>query len=286
MEQVNLDHSYRSDIAIKLVAFVKDKIADMAKCKDGNPWNFNFDNFDEIHYEHMHESLKNDWCLITRIFDLNWKVENISSTITSEEKELLKFYETKFLKIGNDGLIEYRDDKRLFICSPLYYNKKLPLNPKVKLSLTAQLNNLGNERKDWHDECPVLDIIDSDLNPNHFSGTDMQKLLDENFNKMLKRDNFMTKEEVADHVLSVFPFSLSLRSQYKWIPTEILINKHLKARFLGPIHNLPMKNHSELYSNILTVFETKLSLKSIILSQKLKRMMLGIMMLKMLIKLL
>jgi len=83
----------------------------------------------------------------------------------------------------------------------------------------------------------------------------MQSIIDENIVKKKEDGTFVENDDGIKSELDKFPESLSLRSQYKWVPTEILITKDMKAKFLGPIHNLPMKNNFELYSNILKVFE-------------------------------
>ena len=69
-------------------------------------------------------------------------------------------------------------------------------------------------------------------------------------------------------------YELDLRSQYTWIPTDVLINNDLKARLLGPIHNLPMKNNYDLFTNIVKIFEgmlpgfQKLNLLSALVKKK------------------
>ena len=37
-------------------------------------------------------------------------------------------------------MVEYGDGGMIFINTPLYYNKRLLINPKTKLEITAQLN--------------------------------------------------------------------------------------------------------------------------------------------------
>ena len=65
-------------------------------------------------------------------------------------------------------------------------------------------------------------------------------------------------QEIADMIITKFPDELSLRSKYTWIPTDVVINRDLKAKFLGPIHNLSMKNNYGLFKNIIKVFEAML----------------------------
>jgi len=92
----------------------------------------------------------------------------------------------------------------------------------------------------------------------------MQALVDEHI-KYFKENNACIDENSESDkvylnktVLTKFPESLSLRSQYKWIPTEFLITKDLHVKLLGPIHNLPTTGNSELYANIVKVFEAML----------------------------
>jgi len=248
------------DEVVMLDAFYKNTVVDMKTCEDTlSPWNFKQENLEKAKIDTL-----DGYCLVKRIFDKSTIVEDISETLTNEELQIQSSYDNKFLKIGNDEKVEYGDGGRIMLVSPLYFNKQLPINSDIKTNLTLQLNKLGDERKDWHEECPVLDIIDPDLNPNYLSPTDMQALVDEHI-KYFKENNACIDENSESDkvylnktVLTKFPESLSLRSQYKWIPTEFLITKDLHVKLLGPIHNLPTTGNSELYANIVKVFEAML----------------------------
>ena len=252
---------YRGKHVIQLDAFIhKETVVDMKTCKDPTkPWNFKQDNLNKNFDNKKPMKYSNEWCINRRIYELDFEAEIINETITEEENNLLDFYSDKFLKIGNDEEVEYGEGGFLLICTPLYYNKQLAINLNVKHEVTKQLNKLGEERNDWHEECPVLDIIDPDLNPNYVTPTDMQVFIDDKIKYVKEKEeedgNDDIDEDLKMKVLENFPESLSLRSQYKWIPTEILINKDMNAKLLGPIHNLPVKNNCDLYSNILKVFE-------------------------------
>jgi len=293
------------------LAFYKNTVVDMKTCKNPlTPWDFKQENV-------MGAKIKtlDDYCLVKRSYYSSKIIEDLSNTMTEEETKIQYAYDNKFLKIGNDEDIQYGDGGRMIIATPLYFIKHLPLNSNVKTNLSMQLNKLGDERNDWHEDCPVLDIIDPDLNPNYLSPTDMQKLLDEKNGKSDEKKNIKSNvedkeisedkdedkcekeksedknedkgeggddedegeeagevndenvihviaysedEEENPKLLTTFPESLSLRSKYKWIPTEFLVNKDLKATILGPIHNLPRKGNGDIYSNILKVFEAML----------------------------
>jgi len=98
----------------------------------------------------------------------------------------------------------------------------------------------------------------------------MQILLDEHKKQVMKEryshidenadeeEKECAEKQLNDEVLVKFPEALSLRSKYKWIPTEFLITKDLKVSILGPIHNLPTTGNKELYANIVKVFEAML----------------------------
>jgi len=239
-------------------AFKKETVVDMKTCKNPLlPWNFMQENIKDEKTIKFQE----EWCKVKRIFNKSWLVQDISDSVTKEELEILNYFNTNFIRVGNDEFVEYGDGGRMIICTPLYYNKQLPLDQTIKQNLTTQLNKLGEERNDWHEECPVLDIIDPDLNPNYLAPKNMEQFLEES-KKIALSKGFYRKGEEEEYAKSViltkFPDSLSLRSRYKWIPTDILIDKDMKAKFLGPIHNLPMKNISGLYANILKVFEAML----------------------------
>jgi len=255
----NPEKTYGDSEVVMLDAFYKNTVIDMKTCKNPlNPWNFKQDNIEDAKINTL-----DDYCLVKRIFPKNTTLEDISDSITKEEHQIQYAYDNKFLKIGNDEKVQYGDGGQMVIVAPLYYSKQLPLNTNVKTNLTIQLNKLGDERKDWHGECPVLDIIDPDLNPNYLSPTDMQILIDDNKKRYKEKNSIGDDDEddieqLNNNVLSKFPESLSLRSQYKWIPTEFLITKDLKMSLLGPIHNLPNRGNSELYANIVKVFESML----------------------------
>ena len=246
---------------IMLDAFYKNSVIDIKTIKNLlTPWNFRNENIEKAKIK-----ILDDYCLVKRVFSKNSKVEDLSETLTKEELLLQNenVYANKFLKIGNDESVNL-NGYDCIIVSPLYFIKQLPLYTDVKTNITLQLNKLGDERKDWHEDCPVLDIIDPDLNPNYLSPTDMQALVDENRKKYLEERDYDEVEEeeeqenISKGVLSKFPEALSLRSQYKWIPTEFLITKDLHVKLLGPIHNLPTTGNSELYANIVKVFEAML----------------------------
>ena len=92
-----------------------------------------------------------------------------------------------------------------------------------KASLIASLEALGEERKDWHNDCPVLDIIDPDLAPNFYFAS-----------QPLGRR--------------------TTRSKYAWFPSDIIVRSDDSLKLLGPIHNLPPQSNTQLYQSILTVF--------------------------------
>jgi len=244
---------------VTIEAYQKLTVVDMKTCKDpSTPWNFRQENLEKAKIKTL-----DDYCLVKRVFLHETEVVDLSETLTKDELQIQYAYDNKFLKIGNDEYLSYGDGGYMLIVAPLYFVKQLPLNSNVKTSLSLQLNKLAGERKDWHEECPVLDIIDPDLNPNYLSPTDMQMVLDDmrkkvKFQYVLNDEEEEDKEEIDRDVLTKFPEALSLRSQYKWIPTKFLITKDLHVKLLGPIHNLPTGGNSELYANIVKVFEAML----------------------------
>ena len=74
----------------------------------------------------------------------------------------------KFVKVGWDRDVFYGDGGSAALVYPLFYSRCLAVPDEIKTALINDLTALGEDRKDWHDECPVLDIIDPDLAPNYY----------------------------------------------------------------------------------------------------------------------
>ncbi|OMJ87471.1 hypothetical protein SteCoe_10802 [Stentor coeruleus] len=143
----------------------------------------------------------------------------------SKKSNIQLYTSTEFRKIGWDTLIYYGSNISWLIY-PLYFAENLQLSDRIKEGLVKKLNELGETRQDWHEEYPVLDIIDPDLAPNYYySSTQVQNLE---------------------------------RFKYQWFPTDILITPDLDIKLLGPIHNLSFKDNKDLYSYILEVFKNML----------------------------
>ncbi|OMJ87470.1 hypothetical protein SteCoe_10801 [Stentor coeruleus] len=144
----------------------------------------------------------------------------------AKKADLEPFTPSEFGKIGCDKFVRYGDGGESWLIYPLYFAEELPLSDQFRQSLVEKLNEIGEARQDWHEECPVLDIIDPDLAPNYYysSGQD----------------------------------NISERSKYQWFPTDILVSSDFNIKLLSPIHNLPMKGNKALYSYILGVFKQML----------------------------
>ena len=133
----------------------------------------------------------------------------------------------KFIKVGWDMTTEYGDGGRALLIHPLFHSRCLPVPDEVKAALTQALDALGQERNDWHNNCPVLDIIDPDLAPNFF---------------------FSSKS----------PGKHTNRLSYAWFPLDVIVGRNDSLKLLGPIHNLPPMGNTQLYHSIFTVFKKML----------------------------
>jgi hypothetical protein len=116
----------------------------------------------------------------------------------------------------------------------------------VKSRLNTLLTYVGYLKNDWHDDAPVLDIIDPDFNPNYMFESNWRRILE-------LRSN--SKERSYRNIIDEFQ-GPPLRTQYAWIPTDILIENGSKVKTLGPIHNLPLHGNRELYACIFKVFQS------------------------------
>ena len=130
----------------------------------------------------------------------------------------------KFVKTGWDKQVSYGDGGRATLIYPLFYSRCLPVPREIKTALINDLSVLGRKRKDWHDECPVLDIIDPDLAPNY----------------NISQNN---------------PGNDSEREKYAWFPLDVIIRSDNSLKLLGPIHNLSPRGNTHLYHSIFTVFK-------------------------------
>ena len=139
------------------------------------------------------------------------------------DEDLFEVPYEKFVKVGWDECITYGDGGEASLIYPLFLSRRLQVSSEIKSNLINELLALGERRKDWHGECPVLDIIDPDLAPNYFS--------------ILK------------------PGKISEREKYAWFPLDVIIRSDNSLRLLGPIHNLSPRGNSQLYHSIFTVFQ-------------------------------
>ena len=128
----------------------------------------------------------------------------------------------KFIKVGWDMRVNYGDGGLKTLIYPLFVCRCLPLHAKTKTTLINALNALGRKRSDWHDECPVLDIIDPDLAPNYYFTVNT-------------------------------PGKISER--YAWFPLDVLVRSDESLKLLGPIHNLSPRGNTDLYNSIFTAFK-------------------------------
>ena len=132
-----------------------------------------------------------------------------------------------FIKVGWGMRVNYGDGGLKTLIYPLFVCRCLQLHVETKTTLFNALNALGRKRSDWHDECPVLDIIDPDLAPNYY---------------------FTLNNTVK----------ISERSKYAWFPLDVLVRSDESLKLLGPIHNLPPRGNTDLYKSIFTVFKKML----------------------------
>ena len=132
-----------------------------------------------------------------------------------------------FIKVGWGMRVNYGDGGLKTLIYPLFVCRCLQLHVETKTTLINALDALGRKRSDWHDECPVLDIIDPDLAPNYY---------------------FTLNNTVK----------ISERSKYAWFPLDVLVRSDESLKLLGPIHNLPPRGNTDLYKSIFTVFKKML----------------------------
>ncbi|OMJ83067.1 hypothetical protein SteCoe_16046 [Stentor coeruleus] len=151
-------------------------------------------------------------------------ISNNISLVENSDLEL--FMPSEFVKIGCDKFVRYGDGGVSWLIYPLYYAEELQLSDQLKQGLVQKLNEIGEAQQDWHEECPVLDIIDPDLAPNYYYSSNQ------------------------NHI--------SERSKYQWFPSDILVSSDFNLKLLSPIHNLPIKDNKVLYSYILEVFKQML----------------------------
>jgi hypothetical protein len=129
-----------------------------------------------------------------------------------------------FIKYGWDHEVKYGDGGYCYLKYPIYRIQELPIiNEKLNF-LVDSLRTLGKQRKDFHRDAPVIDIIDPDLNPNYF---------------------------YSQSAIS----KISERSRYAWFPVDVLLKQDGSVKPLGEIHNLPKKGNEQLYQCIFEVFQ-------------------------------
>ena len=138
-----------------------------------------------------------------------------------------------FVKIEYDRAVEYGDGGYSLLIYPLYWNKKLTLAQKYKNMLRTKLDELSLLRNDWHDDCPVLDIIDPDLGPNYY----------------FQYSNAKNSAEIN---------ALPERQKYAWYPVDVIVKSDDSIQFLGPIHKLPIAENKILYECFSEVFKQML----------------------------
>ncbi|OMJ87493.1 hypothetical protein SteCoe_10829 [Stentor coeruleus] len=184
----------------------------------------------KINYKNYDKLLDIESYSSSKSYELN--SGKVLQSLISEDLKIIKKKDlepskpSEFVKIGCDKFARYGDGGASWLIYPLYYAEELQLSSHFRQRLTQKLNQIGEIRKDWHEKCPVLDIIDPDLAPNYYYSSNQ------------------------DHI--------SERSKYQWFPSEVLISPDLNLKLLGPIHNLPMKGNKALYSYILEVFKQML----------------------------
>lgn len=127
-----------------------------------------------------------------------------------------------FIKYGWDRYVYYGDGGENDLSYPLYRIQKLPIPDSNLSNLVKLLEDLGTKRQDWHQDSPVLDIIDPDLNPNYYFSNKKGEKLE--------------------------------RNKYSWFPVDVLIRPDNSFKVLGEIHNLPKKGNEKLYEGIFEVF--------------------------------
>ncbi|KRX07034.1 hypothetical protein PPERSA_08711 [Pseudocohnilembus persalinus] len=148
-----------------------------------------------------------------------------------------------FVKLASDRDFSYGDGgycKKLF---PVYGCKSLDFPKEQRQKFVEQLLKLGEERQDWHENCPVMDIIDPELNPNYDFQYKQHKFI---------YDPTQIKEQFQDEQYQTYK---SLRSKYAWIPTKFRVNnQNLDTKIMGTIHNLPLDGNQELYKHFEKAF--------------------------------
>ena len=140
---------------------------------------------------------------------------------------------SEFVKIGFDRIVEYGNGGEAVLIYPLYWNKKLKLTNKWKQILRIKLEQLALLRNDWHDDCPVLDIIDPDLGPNYY---------------------FQYSKGKNSAEINALPE----RQKYAWYPVDVIVKSDDSIQFLGPIHKLPIAENKILYECFSEVFKQML----------------------------
>ena len=138
-----------------------------------------------------------------------------------------------FVKIEYDRVVEYGGGGCALLVYPLYWNKKLILADKYKQMLIFKLEQLALLRNDWHEDCPVLDIIDPDLGPNYY----------------FQYSNAKNSAEIN---------ALPERQKYAWYPVDVIVKSDDSIQFLGPIHKLPIAENKILYECFSEVFKQML----------------------------
>ena len=103
--------TYDDDEVIQFKAYIYDQIVDMSNDKLLAPWNFKLENLSK----EKNQNVLIDWCLVTRASDVSIDVEDITDTLTIEEKNICEYFQNSFLKIGNDEVVEYGDGRKMFI---------------------------------------------------------------------------------------------------------------------------------------------------------------------------
>jgi hypothetical protein len=183
-------------------------------------------------------------------------------------------------RIISDRTVTYGDGGESDLHFPvLASGAALTLSSIKRTQLVDELHKLGEERGDYHEREPVLDIIDpalhalllpiADADDTSVGALDAQRqlatLLDVRSLSAQRRWSIGRLERTL-HSLSVTTpvwdaqaLSTRVRQMWRWVPCEVDIGASGQVTFVSPIHQLPeTARNSKLYSLLASTLQTML----------------------------
>ena len=181
----------------------------------------------------------------------------------NEEIDETQIEKPDFYRLHGDRMMEFGDGGDAFLVYPVWIQEKLPVKDLYRRRLLDVLNQLNDERQDFHPSpSPVEDIIDPDLLPfrppsafdrNRWIARQQKQL--ENSDRKQRR----FKRDVADGEYDTLSEHEQIRDTYQWLPSEFVIETTGRVDIRSPIHHLPvLPRYRETYDAIAHIFHAML----------------------------